>query len=107
MDKLGLLVGIGILGGVIANFSSIKANYYKFESIYKSNSLVINFFRSELKKNRNITLEDAILKFEDVNTEFDSLEEFADSKGRDISCYINAYEYLFKKAKKIELIYDN
>ena len=99
MNKIILILGVGLVGGVVMNFDNIKNNYYKYDAITKSNKLIINFFRDEIKENNNITLKEAILKFEDPHKEFKTLEELSDRKGRNIDCYINAYSNLFDKAK--------
>ena len=99
MDKLFLLVGIGA-GYIYLNFEKIKTNYLKYEATSKSRRLVVNFFEQELKNNKFITLEEAILKFEDPNLDYKSLEEMSSKKGRAIECYLKAYEDLFLRAKK-------
>ena len=99
MDKIFILVGIGA-GYVYLNYEKIKLNYLKYEATSKSKQLVVNFFKQEIKKDPFITLEDAILKFEDPNLNYKSLDEMSKKKGRSIECYIKAYENLFSKAKK-------
>lgn len=101
MDKLLFIIGVGAIGSIILNIDTIKSNYLKHEAIQKSNRLVIDFFRKEIKSNPDITLKEAILKFEDINEEYNSLEDFSKNTGRDIDCYIKAYESLFKKAKNL------
>ena len=99
MDKIFILVGIGA-GYVYLNYEKIKLKYLKYEATSKSKQLVVNFFKQEIKKDPFITLEDAILKFEDPNLDYKSLDEMSKKKGRSIECYIKAYENLFSKAKK-------
>ena len=100
MDKLFFIAGIGIIGSVYLHYDKIKANYLKYEAISKANKLVLDFFKDELKKDPYLTLEDAILKFEDPDLDYKTLEEMSEKKGRPIICYINAYEHIFNKAKK-------
>ena len=64
---------------------------------YKSKKITIDFFRELISKNPDITLDHAILKFE--NSEIDSLHEFAISKNRTVEGYRKAYENLFDLAK--------
>ena len=53
-----------------------------------------------LIENPNISLDEAILKFEDSNNKYKNLEEFAKSKQRTVENYRKAYSKLFDKAKK-------
>ena len=70
MDKLFFIAGIGIIGSVYLHYDKIKANYLKYEAISKANKLVLDFFKDELKKDPYLTLEDAILKFEDPDLDY-------------------------------------
>ena len=55
----------------------------------------------ELKKNKNLSLEEAILKFEDTKLKYKNLNELSLKTGRNIKCYIDAYKDLFEKAKQL------
>ena len=99
MYKILILVGIGA-GYVYLNYEKIKINYLKYEANLKTKEIVVNFFKQEIKNDPYITLEKAILKFEDPNLNYKSLDEMSKKKGRSIECYTKAYENLFSKAKK-------
>ena len=101
MDKLFLISGIIILGSVYLNFDSIKNNYLKYKTTEESKKIVVDFFILELKKNKNLSLEEAILKFEDTKLKYKNLNELSLKTGRNIKCYTNAYKDLFEKAKKL------
>ena len=54
-----------------------------------------------LKQNANVTLDQAILSFENAGTEYhNNLEEFAKSKTRTPEMYRASYETLFIAAKE-------
>ena len=95
---IGALLGIGVFG-IIYNYESLKIELIKQKGIIEANRITIDFFKDLLKKNPKITLNKAILQFEDKNNNFNTLEEFSKAKGRDINCYINAYSKLFTIAK--------
>lgn len=95
------LVGVGLVGATLLNKESIKIYYLKKKGIFQANKIAIDFFREEIKKNPKILLNEAILKFEDIDNKFTTLEDFSLGKGRDIYSYENAYRKLFNIAKKI------
>jgi hypothetical protein len=101
MDKLlGIIVGGTIIAGIFyKNFDKIKIEFMKQKGIYQAKKIARDFFIEELRKNPKITLDDAILKFEDTNNEFSSLNEFVKDKTRTIESYRNAYNKIFKEAK--------
>lgn len=99
MDKILFITSIGIMGSVYLNYEKIKINYLKYKAIFKSKELVVNFFKKEITNDPYITLEEAILKFEDPNLDYKTLDEMSIKKGRSVECYIKAYEKLFLKAK--------
>lgn len=70
------------------------------ERVFQANRIIIDFFINLLNENPNITLNNAILKFED--NKYSTLEEFAKSKNRIIKNYTKAYSGLFNIAKKIK-----
>ena len=101
--SLAALVGIGLLGGVVYNYEKIKIEFFKQKGIFQANKLTIEFFINLLNENPNITLNDAILKFEDTENKYSTLEEFAKSKNRTVKNYTDPYSKLFDIAKKIKL----
>ena len=68
----------------------------------RAKKLVINFFIKELKKNPDLTLEEAILKFEDPHNQYKNMEDFVKLKGRTIQVYIKTYKKINNKAKKLK-----
>jgi hypothetical protein len=101
--SIAALVGVGILGGVVYNYEKIKIEFLKQKGIFQANRITIDFFINLLNDNPNITLNDAILKFEDIENKYSTLEEFAKNKNRTIKNYTEAYSRLFDIAKKIKL----
>ena len=101
MDKIvGLVLGATIIGGILyKNAESIKIEFMKQKGIYQAKKIARNFFVEKLKENPNITLDDAILKFEDTRNEFPSLEEFVKNKNRTVESYRKAYQDMFRRAK--------
>ena len=99
MDKIVFLTGISLVYFYL-NYEEFKIKYLKYVSTLKSKKLVINFFKKEIKNNINISLEEAILKFEDPNFYYESLDQMSKKKGRPVECYIKAYKNSFLKAKK-------
>ena len=100
-NPICILLGVGIVGGIIySNSEKIQIEFTKQQGIYKAKKLVKDFFIDELKKNPQITLNNAILKFEDTKNEFNSLEEFTKDKTRKVESYIKAYGKIFDQAKK-------
>ncbi len=65
-----------------------------------TDKIVKDFFTSKLKENPKLTIESAILLFEDIHEKHKNLDKYA--KKRDImtKSYIKAYNTLYKKAKK-------
>jgi len=101
MDKIvGLVLGATIIGGFLyKNAESIKIEFMRQKGIYQAKKIAQDFFIEKLKENPNITLDEAILKFEDTNNEYFSLEEFVKNKTRTVESYRNAYKKIFKNAK--------
>ena len=104
----GILLGLGFATGLVyKNFDRIKIEYDKQKSILYAENIVMEFFIDLLKKNKNISLNEAILKFEDKDKNYKNLEEFAKSKQRTVDSYTLAYSHIFKKAQiKNKLIND-
>lgn len=103
MDKIvGLVLGATIIGGILYNNAEkIKIEIMKQKGIYQAKKIVREFFANEIKKNPQITLDEAILKFEDTKNEFSSLEEFVKDKTRTVESYRKAYKNFFNQAKKL------
>ena len=98
-NLLNLFFGIFVSGLVYSYWDDIKIIYMLYQGKQAANEITIEFFTNLLKKNKDITLDDAILKFEDVYNKFDNLEEFAKSKRRTILNYRDAYSKLFIEAQ--------
>ena len=62
--------------------------------------MIISQFIDMIFKNKNITLEEAILNFEKAKKGM-TLEKFAESKSRNRQSYIKIYKPHFKEAKNI------
>lgn len=94
------IISIGIFTSLIYNNENNKLELIKQNSIFQANKIVIDFFIIVLEETPDITLENAILKFEDEKNEYSTLEEFAKNKNRTVYNYTNAYSKLFIKAKR-------
>ena len=93
-------ISITVLSSVIYKYyDEIKMEYSKLQSKRKSNQIIIDFFINQININENITLEEAILKFENAFDKYDNLNDFAISKKRTVDNYYQAYSKLFKDAK--------
>ena len=66
----------------INNYEKIKLYYLKEKSNYEAKKITKDFFKKLIKTNPNTTLEIAILKFENADKDYDSLESFSKDKGR-------------------------
>ena len=75
-----------------------KNIYKELYGTYQYIKVTIDNFKKMLESNNDITLDEAILKFE--KSDFDTLEEFARSKNRKANSYREAYQYMFEKSKK-------
>ena len=95
------IVGIGIISGVVyKNYEILKIRLMSEYTNMKARQITIDFFEDLLQKNPDITLDQAILEFEDVNNEYDNLEEYSKKKHRTVDIYRESYSELFEKAKK-------
>tara|TARA_A100000164_G_C21560005_1_gene609067 strand:+ start:12 stop:332 length:321 start_codon:yes stop_codon:yes gene_type:complete len=95
------IVGIGIISGVVyRNYDILKIKVMSEYTNMKARQITIDFFENLLEKNPDITLDQAILEFEDVNNEYKDLENFSQKKHRSVENYREAYKDLFEKAKK-------
>ena len=65
------LIGIaiaGIVGGLLFRYHDlIKIEYMKYKTNLLAEKITIDYFCKLIKKNKNITLDEAILKFENAD----------------------------------------
>ena len=102
-----LLGGVGYLvykhSDIEAELMEIRENLQakreKWEINNKTNEILINTFISLIIENPDITLDQAILRFE--NAKDVNLDEFAEHKMRKAESYRNSYKPYFDKAQKI------
>ena len=95
------IFAIGLIGGIIYKYSDqIKIELLKLKSKKKAYEITINFFLEEICKNPNISLDEAILRFENAYDTYNNLHDFAVSKKRDANSYRKAYSQLFIEAKR-------
>ncbi len=95
------IVGLGVISGLVyKNYDTIKIRLMNEYSNMKARQITIDFFEDLLEKNPDITLDQAILEFEDYNNEYDNLEEYSKKKHRSVEIYRESYSDLFEKAKK-------
>ena len=100
LNTLGI-IGVGLISGIIyANYDNIKIKLMNEYSNMKARLITIEFFESLLDKNPEITLDQAILEFEDINNEFTNLEEYSKKKHRSVEIYRESYSKLFDSAKR-------
>ena len=96
----GIILGLGVASSLVyTHYDIIKAEFMKQKGVMKAEKLTINFFYDLLKENENISLDEAILKFENKDKEFDNLKDFAESKQRTVESYRKAYHHLFIRAR--------
>ena len=102
MDNLfNILFGAGFISLILVNYiDDIKLEILRYVEFQKAKNILIKFFVEKLKENPDISLDEAILKFEDNKNEFKNLEEFAKSKTRSVECYRQSYSKIFDLAKK-------
>ena len=96
------IVGIGVISGIVyKNYDTIKIRLMNEYSNMKARQITIDFFKDLLEKNPDITLDQAILEFEDYNNKYDNLEEYSKKKHRSLEIYRKSYSELFEKAKML------
>ena len=119
MPNNKLLIGIGLTGGLgvlgymlcktfdinveheLQNFSdTVSAKRKQYEINKKTKELIISEFSDMIFVNCDITLEEAVTKFENVE-EGMTLEEFAKLKNRTKESYLNSYQPYFEEARKL------
>lgn len=96
----GILVGSVAILGFLLLTQETKIDQLKRETNNKAKEITITAFVEMMLKNPDITIDDAILKFENVQDGI-SLGEFAESKTRTRENYISAYRKYFDKAHEI------
>ena len=97
-----LLFGIGISSLIILNYiedisTYFEMEYLKMKSQRQAREITIEFFANLRHRNTNITLDEAILRFENGD-EFDNLKDFATSKNRTAKSYREAYSDMFRES---------
>ena len=96
----GILIGsVGAFGFYLLSHET-RIEKLKRESNEQAESIVIRSFIDMILKNKNISIEEGILKFENARPGI-TLDEFAESKQRNRDGYINAYGEYFDKAQEI------
>ena len=95
-----LLFGIGISSLIILNYIDDISTYFEMEYLKRKSKrqareITIEFFANLRHRNPDITLDEAILRFENGD-EFDNLEDFATSKNRTANSYRDAYLNMFQ-----------
>lgn len=95
----GILVGGVVLGFYLLS-KETKLEKLKRETNKKAKEIVITSFVEIIIENPKINLEDAILKFENVE-EGVTLDDFAESKNRIKDNYVSVYREYFDNAKRI------
>ena len=96
---IGTLLGMSLFI-IKNNFINVKEDDKNLQENIKKEAekIVIEDFIKMIKKNKNITLEEAILKFE--LSECNNLDEFSKIKGRSKEAYIESYKNYFLIAQK-------
>ena len=100
-----LLFGICISSLVILNYiedisTYFEMEYLKMKSQRQAREITIEFFSNLRHRNPDITLDKAILRFENGD-EFDNLEDFATSKNRTVESYREAYLTMFRDSASL------
>ena len=93
-----LIAGAIVVASVIKYKDEINGEIQKIYGNIKAKKITVDFFLELHEKNRYITLDEAILKFENSNE--NSLEEFAKTKNRTAEGYREAYSDMYYKAKE-------
>ena len=96
----GVLIGsVAILGFYLLS-KETRIEQLKRETNNKATEITVAAFVEMLLEDRNITLESAILIFENAQPGI-NLQQFAESKTRNKEGYIKAYQKYFIKAQDI------
>ena len=100
-----LLFGIGISSLIILNYLEDISTYFEMEYLKRKSQrqareITIEFFANLRHRNPNITLDEAILRFEN-GEEFYNLEDFAISKNRTVESYREAYLTMFRESASL------
>lgn len=83
------IISIGVFIPIYKNIDSLNNQLDIFITKKKAEKIIKKVFDEEKKKNKNITLDELILKFE--NTEETNLEIYAQLKNRDADSYRKIY----------------
>ena len=95
--KAGLLA-IGLGAGALVLYKNIRfEEIMKWKSKVEAEEITVKHFLELLDNDNNISLEKAILSFEDSKDK--SLKEYSSKRGRKEESYYKCYGYLFKRAK--------
>ena len=97
-----LLFGIGISSLIILNYLEDISTYFEMEYLKRKSQrqareITIEFFANLRHRNPGITLDEAILRFEN-GEEFYNLKDFATSKSRTAESYREAYSDMFRES---------
>ena len=97
-----LLFGIGIPSLIILNYledisTYFEMEYLKMKSQRQAHEITTDFFANLRHRHPGITLDEAILRFENCE-ESDNLEDFATSKNRTGNSYREAYSDMFRES---------
>ena len=92
---------LGFTGSLIYKYKDVlQIHYLKYKTNVAAKQITIDFFMGLIYENRNIELDEAILKFENANEDFIDIETFSKKKYRTADQYRAAYYNLFMEAKK-------
>ena len=100
-----LLFGIGISSLIILNYLEDISTYFEMEYLKRKSQrqareITIEFFANLRHRNPGITLDEAILRFEN-GEEFCNLKDFATSKSRTVESYREAYLTMFRESASL------
>tara|TARA_B100001287_G_C22369031_1_gene383372 strand:- start:207 stop:530 length:324 start_codon:yes stop_codon:yes gene_type:complete len=92
---------IGFAGSLIYKYKElIIINYLKYKTNVVAKQITVDFFMGLIYENKNIELDEAILKFENANKDFTNIDSFSKGKSRTADQYRAAYYDLFMEAKR-------
>ena len=91
-----LTVGIGVTGLLL--YKNIKIEeLMQWKTKIEAEEITVNHFAGLLEDDNKITLDNAILHFE--NSKCKTLKEHAEKRGRKAESYQECYSYLFQRSK--------
>lgn len=97
---MNVILSIATIGTIVYNYDKIKLFLLKQKGDWQAREITINFFLELLRENNDINLPDAILKYEDSDNKYRSLDELSAARFRPYDAYIEAYFDLFEEAKR-------